>query len=112
MSVVLEFSVFPLDRGVSVSEEVSQVIEMIHNSGVEYQLTAMGTLIETSNLADAFAIVERATQLIHNTGCQRVYAAVKIDSRPAREHGLQGKIRSIQDRLGDIDLNPDVDSGQ
>lgn len=112
MSVVLEFSVFPLDRGVSVSEEVSQVIEMIHNSGIDYQLTAMGTLIETSNLAEALAIVEKATQLIHSTGCQRVYAAVKIDSRPTREHGLQGKIRSIQDRLGDINLNPGIESEQ
>jgi uncharacterized protein (TIGR00106 family) len=112
MSVVLEFSVFPLDKGASVSKEVSQVVEMIHNSGIDYQLTAMGTLIETSNLGDALAIVEKATQIIHDTGCQRVYAAVKIDSRPAREHGLKGKIGSIQNRLAGIDLNPEIESEQ
>ncbi|MGD9169883.1 MAG: MTH1187 family thiamine-binding protein [Candidatus Thiodiazotropha sp.] len=101
MSVIVEFSIFPLDKGVSVSKEVSQVIEMIDRSGVEYQLTAMGTLIETSNLADALAIIEKATQIIHDTGCQRVYASVKIDSRPARKQGLQGKIKSIQKHIGD-----------
>ncbi|MEW8029478.1 MAG: MTH1187 family thiamine-binding protein [Candidatus Thiodiazotropha sp.] len=110
MSVLLEFSVFPLDRGASVSKEVSQVIEMIDSAGIEYQLTAMGTLIETSNITQALAIVEKATQIIHDTGCQRVYAAVKIDSRPAREHGLQGKIQSIQKRLGEVNLNPGIES--
>jgi uncharacterized protein (TIGR00106 family) len=104
MSVIVEFSIFPLDKGVSVSKEVSQVIEMIDNSGVEYQLTAMGTLIETSHLADALAIIEKATRILHDTGCQRVYASVKIDSRPARKHGLQGKIESIQKRLGGVNL--------
>jgi uncharacterized protein (TIGR00106 family) len=108
MSVIVEFSIFPLDKGVSVSKEVSQVIEMIDSSGVEYQLTAMGTLIETSTVAQALAIVEKATQIIHDTGCQRVYAAVKIDSRPARKHGLQGKIESIQKRIGEVNLKPTI----
>ncbi|MEW8658774.1 MAG: MTH1187 family thiamine-binding protein [Candidatus Thiodiazotropha endolucinida] len=110
MSVLLEFSIFPLDKGVSVSKEVSRVIEMIDSTGIEYQLTAMGTLIETPNITEALAIVEQAAQIIHGAGCQRVYAAIKIDSRPAREHGLQGKIESIQKRLGEVNLNPGVES--
>jgi uncharacterized protein (TIGR00106 family) len=106
MSVIVEFSIFPLDKGVSVSKEVSQVIKMIDSSDIEYQLTAMGTLIETSTVAQALAIVEKATQVIHDTGCERVYAAVKIDSRPARKHGLQGKIESVQKRIGEVNLKP------
>jgi uncharacterized protein (TIGR00106 family) len=110
MSVIVEFSVFPLDSGVSVSKEVSQVIKMIDNSEVEYQLTAMGTLIETATVAQALAIVEQATQIIHDSGCQRVYAAVKIDSRPDRKHGLQGKVASIQKRIGEVNLKPKTDA--
>ncbi|MES9925575.1 MAG: MTH1187 family thiamine-binding protein [Candidatus Thiodiazotropha endolucinida] len=110
MSVLLEFSIFPLDKGVSVSEEVSRVIEMIDSTGIDYQLTAMGTLIETPNITEALAIVEQAAQIIHGAGCQRVYTAIKIDSRPAREHGLKGKIESIQRRLGEVNLNPGVES--
>lgn len=110
MSVIVEFSIFPLDKGVSVSKEVSQVIKMIDSSGIEYQLTAMGTLIETSTITQALAIVEKATQILHDTGCQRVYATVKIDSRPARKHGLQEKIESIQKRIGEVNLNPKIKS--
>jgi len=48
MSVLLEFSMFPTDKGESVSTHVSKVIKMIHDSGVTYQLTPMGTIIETA----------------------------------------------------------------
>ncbi|MEW8508762.1 MAG: MTH1187 family thiamine-binding protein [Candidatus Thiodiazotropha sp.] len=112
MSVILEFSIFPLDRGASVSAEVSQVVDMIRHSGVTYRLTAMGTLIETSNIAEALAIVEQATGVLHDNGCRRVYAAVKIDSRPGREHGLQEKLRSIQQRIGEVNLDPSEQSEQ
>lgn len=53
MSVLLEFSMFPTDKGESVSAYVSQVIKMIDQSGVSYRLTAMGTIIETDTLHDA-----------------------------------------------------------
>ncbi|MES9990508.1 MAG: MTH1187 family thiamine-binding protein [Candidatus Thiodiazotropha sp.] len=107
MSVILELSIFPLDRGESVSAEVSQVVKMIKNSGVAYRLTAMGTLIETSNIADALTIVEKATGLLHDIGSQRVYAAIKIDSRPERKHGLQEKLRSIKQKIGDVKSDPE-----
>lgn len=100
MSVVLELSIFPLDRGISVSKEVSQVIEMIDKAGIEYQLTAMGTLIETPNIGDALAIVEQATRMLHGTGSQRVYATVKIDSYPDRDHRIEGKIASVRKHMG------------
>ncbi|MCG7963584.1 MAG: thiamine-binding protein, partial [Candidatus Thiodiazotropha taylori] len=73
MSVLLEFTIFPLDQGESVSREVSKVIEMIRESGVSYQLTAMGTLIETDTVSQALEIVERATQLLSAAGCNRIY---------------------------------------
>jgi uncharacterized protein (TIGR00106 family) len=104
MSVVLELSIFPLDRGISVSKEVSQVIEMIDKAGIEYQLTAMGTLIETANMGDALAIVEQATRILHDTGSQRVYATIKLDSYPARDNRIEGKIASVQKHMDGINL--------
>ncbi|MCU7929252.1 MAG: MTH1187 family thiamine-binding protein [Candidatus Thiodiazotropha sp. (ex Codakia rugifera)] len=106
MSVLLEFSIFPLDQGESVSQEVSQVIAMIKQSGIDYQLTAMGTLIETSTAADALSIVQKATELLHTAGSQRVYATIKIDSRVGKEHRLQGKIQSVRARIGEVNMSP------
>ncbi|MCU7846625.1 MAG: MTH1187 family thiamine-binding protein [Candidatus Thiodiazotropha sp. (ex Lucinoma kastoroae)] len=106
MSVLLEFSIFPLDQEESVSQEVSQVVAMIKKSGIDYPLTAMGTLIETSTTADALSIVQKATELLHKEGSQRVYATIKIDSRVDKEYRLQGKIQSVQARIGKVNLSP------
>jgi len=42
MSVLVEFSMFPTDKGESVSAYVSRIIKMIDESGVPYKLTPMG----------------------------------------------------------------------
>ena len=60
MSVLLEFSMFPTDKGESVSAYVSQVIKMIADTGIEYRLTAMGTVVETNTLPEALAVVGKA----------------------------------------------------
>ncbi|KRT55072.1 MTH1187 family thiamine-binding protein [endosymbiont of Ridgeia piscesae] len=102
MSVLLEFSMFPTDQGESVSAQVSQVIAMIRDSGVDYQLTPMGTIIETAELSDALALVERAYQLLERQGCRRVYSSLKLDIRQGKDQRLAQKIRSVEEKIGTV----------
>ncbi|EGV50533.1 hypothetical protein Rifp1Sym_cw00010 [endosymbiont of Riftia pachyptila (vent Ph05)] len=102
VSVLLEFSMFPTDQGESVSEQVSQVIAMIRDSGVDYQLTPMGTIIETAELGDALALVERAYQLLERQGCRRVYSSLKLDIRQGKDQRLAQKIRSVEEKIGTV----------
>ncbi|MES9832229.1 MAG: MTH1187 family thiamine-binding protein [Candidatus Thiodiazotropha sp. LLP2] len=102
MSVLLEFSIFPLDQGESVSKEVSRVIDMIRDSGINYQLTAMGTLIETDDVGQALKIVEKATDLLSSAGCNRIYTAIKMDIRTGQNNRMESKKRSIQEHIGEI----------
>lgn len=102
MSVLLEFSMFPTDKGESVSNYVSQVIRMIDNSGVNYKLTAMGTVIETETMADALAIVEQAAEILDEMGCRRIYSSLKLDIRKGKGGRLGGKIDSIREKIGDV----------
>ena len=44
--VLLEFSVSPLGAGESVSPIVARCLEIVEQSGLPYQLHAMGTLVE------------------------------------------------------------------
>lgn len=71
MSVLLEFAMFPTDKGESVSPYVSKVIEMIRDSGTIYQLTPMGTIIETETMPEALAIVQKAYDVLE-PDCDRV----------------------------------------
>ncbi len=102
MSVLLEFSMFPTDKGESVSAYVSQVIKMIDASGVSYKLTPMGTIIETGELPEALEIVERAYVVLEKQGCNRVYSSLKLDIRKGKEQRLIQKIESVKNRIGEV----------
>ncbi|MEE9357557.1 MTH1187 family thiamine-binding protein [Candidatus Vondammii sp. HM_W22] len=106
MSVLLEFAMFPTDKGESVSAYVSQVIKMIRESGADYQLTPMGTIIETPTLKDAMALVENAYAILEKAGCNRIYSSLKLDIRIGKENRLKGKIASIQEKIGDVVIPP------
>ena len=44
--MLLELSVIPLGRGRSISADVADLVKIIDASGLDYRLTAAGTIIE------------------------------------------------------------------
>jgi len=102
MSVLLEFSMFPTDKGESVSAYVSQVIKMIRDSGVDYQLTPMGTIIETATMAEALEIIGKAYAVLDAQDCNRVYSSLKFDIRKGKDNRLAGKINAVRKIIGEI----------
>jgi uncharacterized protein (TIGR00106 family) len=94
---------FPLDQGDSLSSHVSQLIQLIRDSGAEYRLTAMGTIIETEQLDTALALVDRCNQLLEQRGCQRIYATIKLDIRQGPSGRLHEKIESIERKIGAVE---------
>ena len=102
MSVLLEFAMFPTDKsGESASESVSKVIDMINKSGVSYQLTAMGTIIETETLDEALDIVNKSYEVLEPFS-KRVYSSIKLDIRKGKSDRLQQKIESVESKIGKI----------
>ena len=77
MSVLLQMAMFPTDKSESKSEQVSEVIKVIRDSGFPYKLTAMSTVIETDKMSESLAIVQKCyenniafkTLRIHNNNC-------------------------------------------
>jgi uncharacterized protein (TIGR00106 family) len=97
MGVLLEFSMFPTSDdcrdGASVSKQVSKIIDAIDKSGVSYQLTPMGTVIETETMREALDIVEMAYEQLD---CERIYSCLKFDIRKNSKNRLKSKIDSVQ----------------
>ncbi|MGC9375352.1 MAG: MTH1187 family thiamine-binding protein [Bacteroidales bacterium] len=102
MSVLLEFAMFPTDKGESVSQYVGEVIQMIKESGVRYKLTAMGTIIETETIDEALAIVSKSYKVLEPYS-NRVYSSVKLDIRKGKSNRLEEKIKSIESKIGKVD---------
>jgi len=101
MSVLLEFAMFPTDKGDSVSKYVSKVIEMIRNSGFQYKLTAMGTIIETETLNEALILVEDSYKILQKDS-NRVYSSITLDIQKNKHNRLEGKIASIESKIGEV----------
>lgn len=101
MSVLLEFSMFPTSAdgrdGASVSKQVSKIIDAIDKSGAAYQLTPMGTVVETETMKEALAIIELAYEQVSD--CERVYSSLKLDIRKNADNRLKTKIASVEKNL-------------
>lgn len=101
MSVLLEFAMFPTDKGESVSAQVSQIIEMIRESGVTYQLTPMGTVIETETMAEALDIVQKSYDVLE-PNCNRIYSSLKFDIRKGKSNCMKEKMKSVEGKIGEV----------
>ncbi len=103
MSVLLEFAMFPTSddcrNGASVSEYVSRIIDMIDQSGAAYQLTPMGTIVETETMREALDIVEKSYEALESD-CERVYSSLKFDIRKGKSNRLKTKIASVEREIG------------
>lgn len=101
MSVLVNFAMFPTDKGSGVSGHVSKIIEMIDKSGVTYKLTAMGTIMETETLPEALDIIQAAYGILEPY-CDRVYATASFDIRKNKSGRLTQKIQSVEQKIGKV----------
>lgn len=98
MSVLVNLAMFPTDKGESVSHHVSRVVKQIKKSGVSYQLTSMGTLIETETLTEALALVDDAYRVLEED-CDRVYLNMTIDIRKGKSNRMESKVKSVKEKI-------------
>jgi uncharacterized protein (TIGR00106 family) len=97
---VVEISVAPLGTSSpGVSSYVAACVEIVAASGLSYQLTPMGTVIE-GDIDEIFSVLRKMHEVPFGQGAERVSTLIKIDDR--RDHGrhdLQGKVDSVLNKL-------------
>ena len=96
--VLLEFSMSPMGKGDSVSKYVARSLEIIDESGIDYRLHAMGTVLE-GEWDDVIKVVADCYDAMRQ-GCDRISCTIKIDARKDASGRLVSKIKSIEDKLG------------
>jgi len=96
--VLLEFSMFPLDKGESLSRYVARSLDIIDRSGLEYRCHAMGTILE-GEFDDVMRVVRECFETM-SADCDRVECSIKLDYRRDRQGRLDGKVASVEEKLG------------
>jgi uncharacterized protein (TIGR00106 family) len=95
--VLVEFAMFPTDKGESVSKYVSQVIDHIDKSGLNYRLTPMGTILEGS-WDDVFRVIGECFKILEPQS-NRIYSVIKVDYRRGEESRMQSKVEKVKTLL-------------
>ena len=98
--MLVEFSIVPLGSGVSVSDRVAEVMKIIDASGLPYRVNPMGTVVEGE-----WEAVFRLIQTCHRATLkheERVLTTIRIDDRKGAINRIEGKIRSVEQKLGKV----------
>jgi uncharacterized protein (TIGR00106 family) len=96
--VMLEFAIAPRGIGESLSEHVSRIVDIIDKSGVPYQLTPMGTILE-GEWAEVMGVVTACFEAL-KADFPRVGVQLKVDYRAGTERRMGAKTAKMEMLLG------------
>lgn len=96
--MLAEFSVVPIGSGESVSQYVAECLRIVDESGLDYRINPMGTVVEGD--FDSVMAVIRKCHLRVMELCPRVITTIKIDDHRGRKNMLDAKVRSVEQKLG------------
>ena len=96
--ILLEFAIYPNDKGENLSEYVARCVDVIDKSGLPYRFSAMSTIIEGSwdevmkVVGDCYKVLE--------VDCNRIAVMIRMDARKGTESRLKSKVDSVKSVLG------------
>ncbi len=97
--MLAEFSVVPLDKGATgLSQYVAKSLEIIESSGLDYEIHALGTLVEGPPEA-VWAVIRTCHEHMAAVS-DRVVTTIKIDDRKGATGRIKGKVRAVEEKIG------------
>ncbi len=96
--VLAEFTISPTGEGESLSRFVAPVIDIIDRSGLNYQLTPMGTIVEGTWEEVMTLITDCFRQM--QAECSRIGVSIKVDYRKGSETRMKSKIEKVESLIG------------
>ena len=94
-----EVTVVPMGTGTpSLSAYVAEVLKLVKESGIKYQLTPMGTILE-GDLDEIFALVRRMHEVPFSDEIKRVVTTLKIDDRRDKPLTMESKVEAVTSKM-------------
>jgi len=98
---IIEISIVPLGTAKpSVSQYVAESIKILEEEkNINYELTAMGTIIEGDSIEQLLAIAAKMHHSVFSDVVKRVVTTIKIDDRKDKILTMGNKINSVKAKL-------------
>ena len=97
---IMEISVIPLGtKTPSVGKYLVKALKILKNEkDIKYDLTSMGTIVE-GDLERLLSLAKRMHEAVFENKVLRVVTIIKIDDRRDKLLSMEGKMKSIRDKL-------------
>ncbi len=94
MSVIVDFSIFPIGKEESVSKYASRAVKVIKDSGLPHHIGPMGTAIE-GEWDEVMAVVKSCMEGLKKD-CNRLYMTMKVDYRQGESGRMGKKVKKVE----------------
>ena len=98
MKVMIDLCIVPMGAGVSVSDEIATLEQLIRKSGLKNQLHPYGTVIE-GEWEEVMALVKKCHTFLHEQGTKRIFTSLKIGTRVDKEQTMEDKVNVVEQKL-------------
>jgi uncharacterized protein (TIGR00106 family) len=96
--MMIEFSILPLSEESHLSNYVAAAVKIVHESGMDYRLTPMGTIL-IGEWEPAMAVIRKCHDAVRQMS-DRVMTRIKIDDFKEGERLPEEKVKSVESQLG------------
>lgn len=95
--MMVELSIVPVGKDEHIGKHVAEAVKVIHQSGLEYRLTPMGTVI-VGAWDKVMPVVKQAHDAVRQHS-SRVITKIKIDDVAGQERMPEEKVASVEKLL-------------
>jgi len=96
--MLAEFSVVPIGVGESVSRYVSECVRIVDESGLDYRVNPMGTVVE-GEFDEVMSVISACHKRVASM-CLRVETTIRIDDRKGSSGAICSKVESVEKKVG------------
>ena len=95
-----ELTIIPIGtKETSISKYIAAALAALEETGVKYELSGMGTMLEAEDPKKLFVAIQNAHEAVFKAGAERVATSLKIDDRRDKNRSLKQKVVSVKDKL-------------
>lgn len=96
--MMIEFSILPINEDAHLGKYITAAVKIVHESGLEYRLTPMGTII-IGEWEPALAVIRQCHEAVRQMS-DRVMTRIKVDDTKDGARLPEEKVKVVENLLG------------
>jgi uncharacterized protein (TIGR00106 family) len=96
--MMVEFSILPIGEESHVGKYIAAAVQVVHESGIDYRLTPMGTIL-VGDWEQTMEVIRKCHETVRQMS-DRVVTRIKIDDFKGVERAPEEKIKAVETLLG------------